>query len=581
MQGKSKVAAIIIIASVMCALGLYVWAGAKQAGLYGYGFMRLYQGDLVVNFDRSLVWLDETGRERRALDLQIEGLRPVGDFDFFANGDVLVYHRAAPLGVWQNIKAFLRLREPSRLGSAVQAGARADGFYRCRLAPLDCQPLLNPQVLPARSLRLAVDREQNVIYLADTADHSVYKLSASGEVLAARREGFKFPNQLIIREGSLWLADTNHHRLVELNTATDKFATEVNSYRVTLGGEHRWPHQLTPTRDGFWVLVGNNAMANGRLALVTGEGEVSQPLAANVLSGAGLTDPLAIQLWQGDLWLSDFAEPKLVRINVQSQRAHRVESESLAALEQRYLARYSHYQLWKNTAIALFVLVLVGGFIAAWLLEKEQTRAAIRSAGRAKTFSVDGEVTPTGSDEIVWLPSALKPWHHWLPKIIWVIWGFMLLALALLYFGAEETPAAIMQLGVIMVVFLAVVSWGVQRLFGFLSASRLGVIGESLVLVDGKGARTVARGAELAYSQHFIFADQIALALGNPNMRFFNEAELKKWVYPRLKQGHKLSPWEQTKHLWRLRHPQMIYSAVMLLAVLILYLLIEFVLVKP
>ncbi|WP_020210054.1 hypothetical protein [Gilvimarinus chinensis] len=595
MPFKSKVAAAVIIALVLLVLGLYLWAGAQRAGLLGYGFMRLQQSELVVNFDRSFVWLNAQGRERKTVELMPERLQPIGEFDFFANGDLLIYHRANPPGVMQNLAAFFRLRQGRQKAGEEAPGERPTGFYRCVLSPLNCQPLAYSSVKPARSMRFVIDRAQNIIYLADTADHSLYKLSAEGEVLASRHEGFQFPNQLVLlntdldaglepskefTKGSLWLADTNHHRLVQLDTQTDTFARELQSHQVTLQGEHRWPHQMTASPEGFWVLVANNAMARGRLALVDPAGKITQPLTKNVLSDAGLTDPLALQYWQGGLWLTDFAEPKLVRIHPQTGRVQTTESASLQALEQEYLAQYGRYKRFEYIALGLFVVIFIGGFAAAWMLEKEQTRAAFRSATKGATFSVDGEITPTGTGDVLWLDSALKPWHHWLPKIIWGIWALMLVAVVVLYLSDSKAPASIMQLGLIMVMFLGVVSWGVQGLFRFLSASKLGVIGESLVLVDGKGARTIAKGNELAYSQHFICADQVAIALGNPNLRFFHEAELKRWVYPRLKHGHKLSAWQQNKHLWRLRHPQMMYSAVMLLAVFILYVLIEFVLVK-
>ncbi len=576
MQGKSKVAAIIIVSCIVCILGLYLWAGSQRAGLHGYGFMRINDGELVVNFDRSWVWLSQTGRERRTLELESENLRPVGDFDFFSNGDLLIYHRQAPLSVWQNLKAFLRLRQAPVASSVGREGQRADGFYRCRLSALGCEALSDANILPARSFRVVIDRATDTIYLADTSDHSVYKLNADGEVLASRHEGFKFPNQLLLRDGKLWLADTNHHRVVELDTHTKHFARELSNRKVTLDHQYRWPLQLAKAPQGLWVLMGDSSVANGRLAFVDRDNDLTQPLAPEVLRSAGLNDPLAIKYWQGELWINDFTQPTLVRLNPASGDVRTIESPRLQALEQVYTRKANDYRRLETLAIGLFVLVMVGGFIAAWVLEKEQTRSVIRSAGRGTTFSVDGEVTPTGTRDILWLSSALKPWHHWLAKIIWLMWALILLVLAGLYFTVEEGAASIVQLGVGIAVFLGIVCWAVQRLFEFLSASRLGVIGESLVLVDGRGQRTVASGAELAYSPHFIIADHVAVALGNPQMRFFTEAELKKWVYPRLQRGQKLSAWQQAHYLWRLRHPQFVYSAVLLAAVLGLYLFIEY-----
>jgi hypothetical protein len=112
------------------------------------------------------------------------------------------------------------------------------------------------------------------------------------------------------------------------------------------------------------------------------------------------------------------------------------------------------------------------------------------------------------------------------------------------------------------------------QLLASIAGAKLGVIGESLVLVSAKGARTIARGTDLAYSPQFIFAEGVAVALGNPQMRFWDEQALQRWVYPRLKAAQKLTGAQQTKRLWRLRHPQLMWpvalGAVMVLAALAL-----------
>lgn len=578
MQGKSRIAAIGIVLGAGMALAIYLWASAGQARLFGYGFMRLDQGQLVVNFDRHLVWLDSRGRELSAKDLGAAGLHPAGDFDFFANGDLLVYHRAKPRSVWQNLRAFFSLREgPLRPDTTGPADLiRPDGFYRCALDPVRCQPLVDTEVLPARSSRFVIDRRRDLIYLADTSDHSLYKLSASGQPLASRREGFAFPNQLLLRGDELWLADTNHHRVVQIDTDTERFAEVLQTFEVAAGNSHRWPHQLAESDVGLWVLLGNHAMADGKLRFLSATGELSQPLGPAALAQAGLNDPLAIHFWQDALWVSDFSEPKLVRLHPGTGEVFDVQSETLATLEQGYRTEHERYHRFILLALLLFALVMVSGSIAAWRLEKDQTRRKLSAWTKPAEFDVGGEVTATGRADILWIRSGLATWHRRLPAVLWFCWVAIALLVLSLGFGEAGFSPSLLWLMFAMLVFLGVVNLMAQRILNSIVKSRLGVIGDSLVLVDAAGRRTVARGSNIRYSAQFLLADDVAVALGNQNLRFFAEDELKRWVYPRLGDAHKLSAREQWAALWRLRHPHVTSAAGILAAMLIFLLVLEY-----
>jgi hypothetical protein len=564
MKGRSRFAAVMIVAFSVLALGLYLWAGAKRAQLPGYGFMHEDGQQLAVNFGSHIVWLDAAGREQAAIDLAELDIVPVGDFGFFSDGDLLLYHRAERLSFWDNLAAFLRLRSTRTSGASSE-----DGFYRCELALERCQPLAQSEQYPARSFRLLLEPASDIIYLADTASHALYKLSPEGRELAKNDRDFRFPNQLLWHKGDVWLADTNHHRVVQVATATDQFGRERQAFTARLNGEYRWPHQLAADGDGMWVLIGNSAMAEGRLQLYSWSGE---PLTALALSG--LTDPLAIYSWSKHLWVNDFAEPILLKVEPKTGVTERVESPTLARLSAQVRHDKHYLRRFEWLAIGLFGCVLFCGFAAAWILEKDQTRRRLKTLGEsAVDMSSAGEIEPTGQRDIMWIASRIKWYHWWLARSCWVMAAAMLVILGVNYRSLISMPS-IVWVSVGTAAFMAMAGVMATQLLTSIAGAKLGVIGESLVLVSAKGARTIARGTDLAYSPQFIFAEGVAVALGNPQMRFWDEQALQRWVYPRLKAAQKLTGAQQTKRLWRLRHPQLMWpvalGAVMVLAALAL-----------
>ncbi|WP_049722694.1 NHL repeat-containing protein [Gilvimarinus polysaccharolyticus] len=557
MKGKSRVAAMVIVVFFVLSIGLYFWAGAQRSLLPSYGFMHPSGEQLVVNFGSQFIWLDAAGREQSTLDLTELSMTPVGDFGFFADGDLLVYHRVERLSLLENLAAFLRLRSNRVVGVSLD-----DGFYRCSLELEQCRPLAHSQRHPARSFRLLLEPQSDVIYLADTAAHTLYKLTAEGQVLAKNDGDFKFPNQLLIRAGDLWLADTNHHRVVRVATATENFAQELQAFAVQLGGQYRWPHQLAGGDEGLWVLVGNNAMADGRLQLYSWAGESLRPL-----TPAEHGDPLAIYRWQDRLWLNDFSHPSLVMIDPSTGVTAPVDSPTLAGLTDQTLKAEDGFRRLEWLALGVLALVLIGGFSAAWVLEKDQTRAHLSGLKRASGSVVAaGVIEPTGQQEVLWIASRIKWYHWWLARSYWVVTLSFVIFMAWDYQSLVKMPA-MLWLVCGSAVFMALVGIMANQLLTNASRTKLGVIGESLVLVSADGVQSIARGKEVAYSSQFIFVDDVTVALGGPQLRFYDEQELKRWVYPRLAEAQKLNNQEQTKRLWQRRHPQLIWPLVLVLMI--------------
>lgn len=376
MKGKSLLAACIIVSLAALSLAVYLYGNQAKLDTDRYGFFRVQDDYLVTQFGDHLVWLDQYGREQKAQNLRELNLMPHGDFDFFSNGDLLMYSLRSEPNSLELLARLLRLQK--RASSAVRpevASQGQDGLYRCDLQREMCTAFASQLPVLSSSFRLVIDRSTDEVYLADTPAFKLYKLGKAGATLATSdTQTFRFPNQLVLVNHQLWLADTNNHRVVAVSTDSDHFAQVEQQFTVLLDSRYRWPHQIAKSDKGWWVNIGNGDMAHGRIVHFSENGERGSEQELHEMS-----DPMAIAYWRDTLWLADFAEPILQRYNADGVPLAAVESATLAAVSEESKARYQYYRRVSHFGLGGLILVLVGGFGAAWVLERKQTLGILKT----------------------------------------------------------------------------------------------------------------------------------------------------------------------------------------------------------
>ena len=190
-------------------LGAKFWAG-HQALLVSH-LARMHphpDGRLFVQLGEELyAYTPEDGSEER-FDLRELGIAEmVGDFAFFNNGDLLVRKGRYDPGLLENFRRFLRLT--NRQPEIAEGGD--GGLFRCRLETARCDPF-GPRMLNLNSaFHLTLDLVSERVFLADTSRHRLLLFAPDGEELDRFEQGLKFPNQILFRDGRLYVATNDHY----------------------------------------------------------------------------------------------------------------------------------------------------------------------------------------------------------------------------------------------------------------------------------------------------------------------------------------------------------------------------------
>lgn len=573
MKGKSLLAGVaIVLLALASGLGWYL-GNQQKLEAASYGFIHEQADQLVVNFGQTLVWLNAYGEEQAAVNFADLSIQAEGDFEFFANGDLLVYHRATKPSLWKNLKRYHRVKE-----DAVEKPVASDGFYRCQLDIRRCQRF--GVSLPAinGSFRLAVDIRDDSVYLAHTAAFKLYKIGSTGGILAeSDSTSFKFPNQLLFANDQLWVADTNNHRLAQLSVKAERFAEVEQEFNTSLDRRHRWPHQFASDGETFWVNIADGGMANGRIGIYSRDGK-----AQGELTAAQGKDPIAVYWWQDVLWLADFSEPLLERISTEGDVLADVSAPTLERLAaQSDGQKIAGAKLSQLGGIA-FVVVMLLGFTAAWLLERQQTVAALTGQDtEALKESVAKPVKEHVTSEVFWINNqflAKSRYMKWLfiALPILMLSSFVLLAIEVANDESASLKIEDLSIWAAVVVCLSFIMYSSYRMMQRIALQKIGVIGASLVLQTSDGSSTVARAENIFYNDNYLLADDIIISLGNKRQRIFRDEELNDWVFPRLKLATPISRIAVLKKMWSIKDPFIISGAVMLAVMIAMAAVFEF-----
>jgi hypothetical protein len=167
-----------------------------------------------------------------------------------------------------------------------------------------CRPF-GPDFRSTRTFRLAVEASTGAVLIADTAQHRLLRLDAQGRLQATSPQHFRFPNAMVIgRDGLLYVADTNHHRIAAVNPGTSGFGEVRHAFNVAVKEstpDRTWPMGLAQTPGGaFWAINAASNMAFGDLITYEEDGRLRQKL--DQASGA---DPLSLLVVKDRVLVSD------------------------------------------------------------------------------------------------------------------------------------------------------------------------------------------------------------------------------------------------------------------------------------
>lgn len=356
---------VVALVLALTAIAIAIWmAGSDMVASVG-GPAELKadrNGHVYVQIQNSLVEHDANGAYVATHDLQDLGVDVfLGSFAFFSNGDILLRRGPDPRSTWDNIRAFQRQTNKMSLRPETEDS----GLFRCNLDTLECTRFARIDFKSA--FGIFIDWQTDDVYFTDTSRHVLRKYSSSGIELAGPIAGFKFPNQAMMYDGQLLVANTNHHVIQALDPK-DFFASgNAKSINVipaaATDAQQRWPSHFARVGSEWWVNNMQTGMNYGGLYIFDDEWTYQRK--AELPRDA---DPISLLAVGDEVWVSDWYGDRVHRLNANGNALPDLDSPGLETILATSRAERRNYHLLSYSGIALFLAVLGALAIRAFAL---------------------------------------------------------------------------------------------------------------------------------------------------------------------------------------------------------------------
>lgn len=544
------VAALVILGAIG-AIATWVWASGEAKSIGGPSQLVVDpNGHLYIQIQNSLLEHDAEGNFVREHDLRDIGVEMLlGGLGFFSNGDLLVRRGPDTRSLLDNLRAYQRKTNADSLAP----DAPETGLYRCTLESRDCRPFGGEPIDFKAAYGVYIDWQTDGVYISDTTRHVLRKYAADGSALAGPVSGFRFPNGMVLVDGRLMLADTNHHRVVALDPATDSFADELDSIDVVPGAAqragHTWPNDVARVGSDWWVNNMQTGMDYGGIYVFDDNWRFKHrvPLPPDA-------DPIDIEPLGDAVYVSDWYNDAVWRVDPVTFDVAPLESNGLVEFIATSDSQRRHYRMIAWLGVALFGMILVALLIKAVL-----TRAPEETAAQKRERTAPHLEFP---EEMVWLePDPKKVRRFRLFAKIAVVM-LVVLVLGLVYLLVfEKRPQAYFSLAWMTAgVIAAYLFIGWTSYVNFHTA--IGLSGRNITLRNHRGREQTHPLTDVLYDGSTLVAGDMAVFLGQPAAPLYEQQKVMEHLYPRLALARSISIWRMQVHLVRLRHPQ---GALMLL----------------
>lgn len=527
------------------------WVAHRALEVDRPGHMQIHpDGRLFVQVGERLFALSPGGGVM-LFDLDELGVgRMLGDFAFFAGGDLLLRRGYHDPGFLRNLWRFFRFDNPTP--ERVENGE--GGLFRCDLSTGECTLFGDGRHGLSDAFHLHIDRATDRVFLADTSRHQLILYGPDGGELDRYSEGLKFPNQIRFWDGRLYVANTNRYELAVIAVDESGFGEALPPIPVTAprdGAQRRWPVAFTRADGGWWVLMAQSDLAHGGIYRFDLQGERTFTLPQS--AGA---DPIFLEQFDNKLAVADFSAR---RIDWYESNGSPISAPEYPLLQQ-YLreldAQSAGYRDLDLFFTLLFAVALVLGFVTAWVQTRRDRKAPLLP---------DSGVDPD-NPQIHWIEPDAKVIRQYRWALALSL-GLMLAMLILMPFACGMRLQLLMMLttaGVLALLFYLVHRW--------VARARIGVLGEVLVLKDWRDRTASATAERMAYSDQYLLIGDLMILLATQNQSLFPKQELVQWVYPLMKQGAYLPRKQVQKQLLR-NYPELLLALVAILVLLTLVVL--------
>lgn len=536
---------ILVIVGAIVAIASWMWGTDEAKSIGGPAQLTVGpNGHLYVQVQNSLLEHDADGNFVQEHDLRGIGVEMLlGGVSFFSNGDLLVRRGPGTRSFIDNLRAYRReTNKDSLVPNAPDAG-----LYRCSLTTKECSVFGSEPFDFKAAYGVYIDRETDEVYISDTTRHLLRKYAADGSALAGPVAGFLFPNGMVIVDGRLMLADTNHHRVVALDPATETFAEELDSIDVVPGAAQRagqtWPNDVARVGDDWWVNNLQSGMDYGGIYVFDENWRFKRrvPLPQDA-------DPIDLEPVGDQVFVSDWFNDAVWRVDPVTFSVTSLESSGFAAFIADLVERRRHFEMIAWLGIALFALILLALLISGLVMRSPDEPAAEKRKRNA--------IKTEFPEEMVWLepdPGKVRRFRLF-AKLAVLMLGVLVLGLAfLLIFGKRPHPnysLAWLVAGVVSAYL--VIGWA-----SYVNLhTAIGLSGRNITLRNHRGREHTFPLTDVIYDGSTIVAGDMAVFMGQPAAPLYEQQMVMEHLYPRLALARSVSIWKMQGRLIRMRHPQ-------------------------
>ncbi|RZV35988.1 MAG: hypothetical protein EX272_09605 [Chromatiales bacterium] len=551
------VAALVLILTGV-AIGVWMWGSGAAARLGGPAELNVGpDGHSYVQIQNHLIEHDEDGTYLRTHDLEPMDVELfLGGFALFSNGDILLRRGPDPRSFLDNLRAYSR---ETNQNSIVPEEPR-NGLFRCSLESSACERFGEEGIDFKAAYSVFIDWQTDEVYISDTTRHLLRKYSATGVELAPAVEGFEFPNQLLVHDGQLLVADTNHHVIRRLEPQSSNYGEDIDRKDVVPGAaktaRQTWPSHFARVGEEWWVNNMQTGMNRGGIYVFDQDWEYLRRVALPPDA-----DPIAILAVGDAVWVSDWNNDVVRRFSLSGEPLASLESAGLETILTASRQERLKFTLLSYSGVGVVAFLLLALMVRAFALSMNKSPA--RRSADADEEASQAETAPLHFEPDQKLRRRMN-------RSLSLIGVLMLLAVGLVIYLTSQMgkPDVLLHLmapfgGAVAIVML--IAWVNRANWG----TSVSLDGNTVTLRDHTGRLSRSTIREIRYDDTAIATQDVVVILGRPKARVYAQDAIQERLLPRLGEARKVGPIEMLKIQVQLMHPQGLITVLAIVAMIV------------
>jgi hypothetical protein len=505
-----------------------------------------------------------------------------------AQGELLAQYPAEVTGM-TDVPIDMRIIGDDRLLIAGQQPAR---IRSCDTSDWDCRDIGYGRIdEPKRQFKVLVNSPRHSLLFTDAHGDSLW--GQDGPDSEAARllpdKTLAGPNDLAFdSQGRLWIADTDHRRIVEFLPAADggfEIGREHSAMNELTRDKRYYPIMLALGGDGNWWVTQAAEFSDRYADLVVYDPDQGAVKQVTLPGSVFATD---IAATGADILVTDLEQFAVYRVDTGSYEVGIFGDDRFRDAMSRIKQEHERYRRISELAmvavIAFGVLMVLAAVIAT---PKDRRWTPVPGV-------IDMEAAPQAVPNvrgIYWLNRNPKidrslKWLELLGSsliIVTLVGGTALYGWVRMQAGVnpgEELQEKLNVLGLmfllsglLMAAFVSLVWQSVKAM-----KRRLGTDGKQLYIRLNDGREITVPPAELAFTNQVIFYQKYSIPLQTGKWQnLYEDGEVETWIVPLLRQAEKLSQMRAILHQWRHRDALRSWSlfSVVVLGLLLILLVLQ------